>query len=234
MGFHLIDMENWERREYYEHYINEVVCTYSLTVDLDISGLEGQRLYPAMLWLLTDTVNEMQAFRTALSPAGVGIYDSMHPSYTIFNKEQKNFSVIWTAFEKDYSAFLRAYEEDVGQYSSSLCFSPKKGKPDNTFDISMLPWAKFTSFNINVYDEGKYLLPIFTMGKIFTQNNHKMLPLAIQAHHAVCDGYHVGMFIERLQEKITFFPESSAKKSRTNSQSDDSYDTDSYHQTVIK
>ncbi|EMS69533.1 Chloramphenicol acetyltransferase [Ruminiclostridium cellobioparum subsp. termitidis CT1112] len=49
MDFHLLDMENWERREYYTHYINEVVCTYSITVDMDITGLEGQKLYPAML-----------------------------------------------------------------------------------------------------------------------------------------------------------------------------------------
>ena len=34
-----------------------------------------------------------------------------------------------------------------------------------------------------------------------------MLPLAIQVHHAVCDGYHVGRFIEVLQEKIRDFGE---------------------------
>ena len=27
MAFKLIDMENWERREFYEHFIGEVVCT---------------------------------------------------------------------------------------------------------------------------------------------------------------------------------------------------------------
>ncbi|CDX00004.1 CatA-like O-acetyltransferase [Desulfitobacterium hafniense] len=26
-----------------------------------------------------------------------------------------------------------------------------------------------------------------------------MLPLAIQCHHAVCDGYHVGKFVEALR-----------------------------------
>lgn len=32
-----------------------------------------------------------------------------------------------------------------------------------------------------------------------------MLPLAIQVHHAVCDGYHVGKFIEILQAGIDAF-----------------------------
>lgn len=50
----------------------------------------------------------------------------------------------------------------------------------------------FTSFNINVFGDGKYLLPIFTLGKYFEENEKRMIPLAIQVHHAVCDGYHVG------------------------------------------
>jgi len=32
-----------------------------------------------------------------------------------------------------------------------------------------------------------------------------MLPLAIQVHHAVCDGYHVGMFVVNLQKYIDEF-----------------------------
>ena len=75
----------------------------------------------------------------------------------------------------------------------------------HTFDISMVPWFTFTAFDINVFGEGKYLLPIFTMGKFFDISGKRMLPLAIQVHHAVCDGYHVGKFIEMLQDKISSF-----------------------------
>ena len=33
----------------------------------------------------------------------------------------------------------------------------------------------------------------------------RFLPLAIQVHHAVCDGYHMGAFVERLQEYVDGF-----------------------------
>ena len=56
MAFRLIDMESWPRREFYEHFIKEVVCTYSAVVNIDITALRGQKLYPAMIWLLTRTV----------------------------------------------------------------------------------------------------------------------------------------------------------------------------------
>jgi chloramphenicol O-acetyltransferase type A len=207
MSFTLIDIENWERKEFYEHFINEVVCTYSVTVNLDITNLKGQRLYPAMIWLITKTVNEMPEFRTSLRKDGLGIYDSMHPMYTVFNEQNKNFSGIWSYFSDDYKEFLKNYEEDSGKYSNSTRYTPKDGTPENSFNISMLPWVGFTSVNINVYDEGKFLLPIFTMGKFFEQDGKRLLPFSIQVHHAVCDGYHIGKFVELIQEKINSFGE---------------------------
>ena len=205
MAFQLIDLENWDRKEFYEHFIKEVVCTYSITVNLDITGLKHERLYPAMIWLLTKTVNEMPEFRTSLTKQGLGIYDSMHPMYTVFNQENKNFSGIWTYYQEDYSAFLKDYEADVAEYSTSTRYAPKADTPENAFNISMVPWLEFTSLNLNVFDDGKYLLPIFTLGKYFERDGKRFLPLAIQAHHAVCDGYHVGVFVEKLQEKIFRF-----------------------------
>ena len=48
-------------------------------------------------------------------------------------------------------------------------------------------------------------MPVFTIGKYFAQEDKIMLPLALQVHHAVCDGYHVGMFLEKLQTKLNEF-----------------------------
>jgi chloramphenicol O-acetyltransferase type A len=69
----------------------------------------------------------------------------------------------------------------------------------------MIPWLEFTAFNVNVFNEGTFLLPIFTMGKFFDRNSKRFLPLAVQFHHAVCDGYHIGLFVETLQAYIDQF-----------------------------
>lgn len=205
MSFHLIEFQTWERKEFYEHFINEVVCSYSTTVNLDITNLNGLRLYPTINWLLTKAVNQIPEFRTALTDKGVGIYDEMHPAYTIFNKENKNFSAIWTEFHADYHDFLSAYDTDVEKFSLSARYAPKPDRPLNSFDISMIPWFTFTSFNLNVFGDGKYLLPIFTLGKYFDDNGKRLLPISIQVHHAVCDGYHIGKFVEALQTMIHQF-----------------------------
>lgn len=205
MSFTLIDLDNWSRKEHYHHFMNEVKCTYSTCVNLNITNLKGHKLYPTMLWLLTQTVNELPEFRTELTADGPGFHDRMNPAYTIFNKENKTFSAIWTEYNDNYDDFLKAYEEDTKRYETSTLYCPKPDRPGNTFDVSMIPWFSFTAFDINLYDKGKYLLPIFTMGKFFDSNGQRMLPLAIQVHHAVCDGYHVGEFVAALQEKIDWF-----------------------------
>lgn len=64
MAFKLIDFQKWERKEFFEHYTNEVVCTYSTTVNLDITNLKNTKLYPALIWILTNAVNQLPAFRS--------------------------------------------------------------------------------------------------------------------------------------------------------------------------
>ncbi len=37
MQFTKIDINNWTRKEYFDHYFDNTPCTYSMTVKLDIS-----------------------------------------------------------------------------------------------------------------------------------------------------------------------------------------------------
>lgn len=207
MAFHAIVIEKWDRSEYFKHYLNDINCSYSSTVNMDISNLRGYKLYPVMIWLLTKTVNAIEQFRTAFQGNLVGIYDSLHPSFTIFNDETKHFSSVWTEFSNNFSEFYGNYLQVTEKYRHSNCFEPQNYFPENTFNISMIPWFTFSSFNLNINHGGKYLLPIFTMGKIFEMSGKSLLPLSIQVHHAVCDGYHVGLFVKNLQDNINDFPE---------------------------
>ena len=71
-------------------------------------------------------------------------------------------------------------------------------------DTALVGTEVFVNTNATV-DDGKFLLPIFTMGKFFERDGKRLLPLAIQVHHAVCDGYHLGVFVEKLQGYIDQF-----------------------------
>ncbi len=90
----------------------------------------------------------------------------------------------------------------MAQYGSNSGLEGKLGTPENTFPVSMLPWASFQGFNLNLQKDYDFLLPIFTMGKYQEENGRPLLPLAVQVHHGECDGFHLCRFVNGLQELL--------------------------------
>jgi chloramphenicol O-acetyltransferase type A len=63
-----------------------------------------------------------------------------------------------------------------------------------------LPWISFTGFNLNFFNDNEFLLPIITIGKYVEQGNTLQLPVCLQVHHAIADGYHASQFMNDLQQ----------------------------------
>ena len=102
----------------------------------------------------------------------------------------------------DFETFVAAYENDMQRYGSNHGMIGKPDVPENVFTVSMIPWSTFESFNLNLQKGYDYLIPIFTMGKYCEEDGKILLPLAVQVHHAVCDGFHICRFVNELQELI--------------------------------
>ncbi len=210
--FKPIDRAVWKREDYFNHYFHEVPCSYSMTVNLDVTQLkwtlkaEGLSFAAAMIYLLTRQVNRHEEFRTAVDAEGqLGVFDAMHPSYAVFHEETETFSTLWTTYHADFRVFHENYHSDMLRYGEREGLVPQPDMPDNVFNISNIPWTSFTGFNLNLPKGATYLLPIFTLGRYFCQGEQTLLPLAVQVHHAVCDGFHVCRFINELQETADRF-----------------------------
>ena len=206
MKFHVIDREDWNRERYFEHYF-KLKCTFSMTVNVDITMLleevykKGIKFYPVFIYLISRVVNNHKKFRTCFNDEGVlGYWEEMIPSYTIFHKDDKSFSSIWTDYSRDFRTFYKNYEDDMRCYASVHGFFTKENIPPNVFPISSIPWTSFTGFNLNINNDENFLLPIITCGKYFNEGNKVMLPVSLQVHHSVCDGYDASQFIEDLQQ----------------------------------
>lgn len=205
MKFIEIPIEQWARKEHYKHYANAVRCTYSLTVDIDVSDLllalktRGRKTYPAQLYMLSTVVNQFPEFRMSVDETNrLGCWESIDPMYTVYHPETETFSAVWTKYDACFSTFYEAYLADIAQYANGALF-PQKNTPPHVFHISSLPWLDFIAFDLNVASSENYLLPIFTIGQYRKVDDKTFMPLAIQCHHAVCDGFHVGKFVEALR-----------------------------------
>lgn len=206
MNFYRIDMKHWDRREHFSHYMNEGKCSYSITANLNVTTLldrirnKDVKLYPVFIYMVSRVVNSHPEFRTTFNDHGqLGYWDQMVPNYTIFHKDDKTFSALWTKYSNDFSIFYKNYQCDMKQFGDEKGLWIKGNLPTNTFSISSIPWVSFSSFNLNLYN-GDYLLPVITCGKYFADGKEILLPVSLQVHHAVCDGYHVGLFVNDLQK----------------------------------
>ena len=205
MFFKEIDIENWRRKEYYEHFSRNVPCTVSLTTKIDITNIKrlNLKVYPALIFALTKTVNELEEFRINKNSNGVlGVYETLYPCYAYLKEGNDLFTNLWSNSIKSYSEFYESYIFDTTKYGDSIKMVGKENIPENSFPISMIPWNSFDGFNLNLKNGYYYYLPIFTFGKFILEDKKCLIPLAIQVHHAVCDGFHLCRFIDRFQEII--------------------------------
>ena len=208
--FKPIDTNSWKRKPYFDHYFNQVRCTYSITVNIDIRNVlsfkdrNKVKLYPLLIYVISKAVNKYEEFRTAINDRGeIGVWETLSPCYTVFHKDSESFSNIWTEWNDDLNLFLSNFEQDSKQFGQIDRIDAKPNTPANVFPISSLPWTTFTGFNLNIFADGTYLLPIFTYGKYFKDGNRYLIPLSIQVHHAVCDGFHVSRLINEIQQECS-------------------------------
>ncbi len=197
--------EPWSRQEHFDHYLNHVRCSYSFTVEIEVTELHaklkalGLKTYPVHIYLLAAAVNQLPEFRMGLVDGAPGYWEVVHPAYTIFHPETKTFSSIWTPFEQNFRKFYQACTEDLANYQADRKLFPQKKQPANLFDLSSIPWLAFTAFDLQIAGTQPHLAPIFTIGKYRQQQGKIFMPLAVQLHHAACDGYHAGQFVEAVR-----------------------------------
>ncbi|HBL70586.1 type A chloramphenicol O-acetyltransferase [uncultured Alistipes sp.] len=208
--FKPIDTNSWKRKPYFDHYFNQIRCTYSITINIDITNVlsfkdrNKVKLYPLLIYVISKAVNKYEEFRTAINDRGeIGVWETLSPCYTVFHKDSESFSNIWTEWNDDLNLFLSNFEQDSKRFGQIDRIDAKPNTPANVFPISSLPWTTFTGFNLNIFADGTYLLPIFTYGKYFKDGDRYLIPLSIQVHHAVCDGFHVSRLINEIQQECS-------------------------------
>ncbi|MFS0910807.1 CatA-like O-acetyltransferase [Microbacterium sp. 179-I 3D2 NHS] len=204
-----IDIENWRRREWFEHYRHSVPCTYAITVELDVTAFaqtlaaSPRSTYLAQVWAIAAAVNRRDEFRMTLTDAGrPAVWEVVHPMFTVFHPEDETFSAVWAPFDADFARFHENAERAVAATRRATTMFPQPDVPPNTFDVSSVPWTSFTGFSLQVRDGFDHLAPIFTIGRYVERGRHRVMPIAVQMHHAAADGFHTSLMLDDLQRLL--------------------------------
>ena len=212
MNYTKVDIDEWSRGSLFQFYIEKMRIVMSLTVDINVAPLitytkkNALKFYPAMIWVVSKVINSHDEFKYSWDTDGNLIrWDPISPSYTIFNRDDECFSKFVTEYTDDIFEFYQRTVDDQRKYQEERAIIGNQ--PQNFFDVSCLPWVKYKHFDVHVFDEGKFLAPVLTWGKYEVQNGNALMPLTMNIHHAVADGFHLSRFFNEVQELIDSYAE---------------------------
>lgn len=205
MNYTLVNLNEWGRGSLFKFYIDKMRIVMSLTADVNVTNLRAYskknnlNFYPLMLWVVSKIINSHDEFKYSWNDAGNLIkWDFVSPSYTDFHADDENFVKMVTEYSDDLFEFCSRVDKDRQRHKNEQAILVNQ--PPNFFDVSCLPWIKYSHFDIHVFDEGKFLAPVITWGKFEEKDGKLIMPLTMNIHHAVADGFHLSRFFNEVQE----------------------------------
>lgn len=201
-SFRKIALDRWPRRHTYEFFKSFDLPFWQVTVPVEVDPLRrwcartGHGFFAASLWLCTRAANEVPELRQRLRPDGVIEWAELYAGSTVLH-DDRSFTFCYFDYHADPDVFCRKAKARLDAHLSGKVFAPRE-EEDDLIHFSVLPWLSFTGFQHARRLGQTDSVPKIVMGKFETEGERVRMPLSIEVHHALVDGYHVGQFFERL------------------------------------
>lgn len=205
-GYKSIDMKTWPRRECYEYYARGSKCMCAISAEIDVGALwektrgSQEDFEIAVMFAIAKVLNAHPEFRVGYCRENgqLMIWDCINPVHRVFHEDTETFSRVWTKYSDNFAAFREDARRNI---SAGLALKTVNAHdiPDNNFEISFIPWLRFSAVNTKMSEGGKYFAPIVTAGKVEEENGKAMMPITMQISHAVADGFHIARAFNETQ-----------------------------------
>lgn len=199
-----LDMQSWPRRQHFELYTALDHPHFGMCANVDVSLFRpaikamALSLTVAITYAIARTANEIPEFRYRIRGNGVVEYDLVHPSITILASEDL-FAFCTLTYRGSFTEFAAQAAEAIELAKESPSLADPPGRDDLLY-MTAIPWVSFTSFMHPMHLQPVDSVPRFAWGKLFDDGPLLKMPLAVQGHHALMDGIHVGRFYARIQD----------------------------------
>ena len=199
-----LDMQTWSRREHFRFYRAFDQPHFGLCADVDLTAFypvvkeRGLSLTVATVYVLARAANAIPAFRYRIRGQQVVEHEIVHPSFTILtNGDIFSFCVV--DYVEDFAAFAARAAETIAYVQANPTLEDEPGRDDFLF-MTAIPWVSFTSIMHPMRLHPADSVPRIAWGKFFEDGAALRMPLAVQVHHALMDGVHVGAFYAHVKE----------------------------------
>ncbi|MFU8793249.1 MAG: CatA-like O-acetyltransferase [Acholeplasmataceae bacterium] len=202
-----INLDTWERKAHYLFFKQLDVPQYDITFQIEITPLyhfvkkEGISFYLTMVHTVMKTINQIEAFKYRIIGDDVMYFDVTHPSFTDVMAGSHLFKMVSTQMTESLRDFLIQARRD-SDAQTSMIDEVKEKAPDLVY-ITSFPWGSYTGATNAVNIDPSDAIPRVSWGKFYMQGDRVMMPLTLRVHHGFVDGFHMGVFLEKLQVNMT-------------------------------
>lgn len=207
MGFTLLKLDEWVRKEHFEFFSAFEEPFHSVTVKVDVSKAYARSKELACSFFLyylhasLQAVNQVDAFRYRINDGEVRVYDRIHASATI-NRSDNTFDFSFIPFCEKIADFLPGAIVESERIRKGSGLNPGVSGLD-VVHFSALPWLDFTSLTHARSFSFKDSVPKISFGKVTeSSDGKKLMPVSVHVHHGLVDGVHVAAFFGAFQKEL--------------------------------
>ena len=157
----------------------------------------------SIIYAIAKTAMEIKEFRWRIIEGELYECESVTPSFTTYTEVADVFSFCDVPFVEDYQTFITNAKTKAEAMNKNPSFEDS-GHQDYLF-LSSIPWISFTMFQHAMPFHPTDSVPRITWGKYFKEGETIKMPVSVQAHHAVVDGRHVGLYFQKLEMILNNF-----------------------------
>ena len=202
-----LNLENWSRREHFEFFRKFEEPFFGLVANVDVTKAyaaaksNNTSFFLYYVHKVAAAVNGVEAFRYRIAGDEVFVYDRVDVSATL-TREDNTFGFSLMEFHNDFNEFERRAKNEIERVRNTPGLFTRTFEVDNIIHFSAIPWVSFTSLSHARSFTFPDSCPKISVGKVVEDNGRKMMPVSVHVHHALMDGYHVGLFFDLLQQEL--------------------------------
>ena len=199
----VIDKHTWNRQAHFEFFNTFEDPYFGVTFKVDVTNAYAYSRHNEPSFFVTYlhatmlAINDVENLKYRINEANeVVVFDTIHASPTIL-RPNKTFGFSFVKHDKDILKFQNNFLKEKERIFGSNDLFP----PVNSIDCvhcSSLPWVNFTGHK-EPFKGDKESIPKLAFSKMESVGSKKEMQVAISVNHALVDGYHIGLFNEKLQ-----------------------------------
>ena len=199
-----IDIATWIRKDHYEFFTKFEEPFFGITANIDCTIAyrhakdHKQSFYLYYLYRALKAANTIENFRYRIADKKVYLYNVINASPTV-NRPDNTFGFSYIDFNEDEALFYKQAKQITEEVKHSIGLVPAVSG-ENVIHFSALPWIDFTSISHARSFSFPDSSPKISFGMMTEENGKRKMPVSVHVHHALADGYHVGLFYNKFQE----------------------------------